>query len=362
MSPDPLSDDSTFSRQIIQDIRDSADKIGRTIRLMEVCGTHTVALRQHGIHSLLPDNIRLVSGPGCPVCVTPSGYIDNALELASSGKFIVASFGDMLKVPGTDGKSLSSLRGSGNVRVVYSPAELLQIAVEGGKPVVFLAIGFETTAPAIASSLRRALHAGIENLFLYTAFKTVPPALKALLNDDELTLDGFILPGHVSVILGRQGYLFLEEPSGLPSAITGFEPIDMLLGIRAVLAQILTGTRKVENMYPRAVREEGNRKAQDLINEVFTPSDELWRGIGTISQSGLALNELHRNYDAAVEFEIEPIADHDPPGCLCALVIQGKALPPECGLFAAGCTPDHPVGPCMVSSEGTCAAYLKYGE
>jgi hydrogenase expression/formation protein HypD len=327
---------------------------------MEVCGTHTVNLRKEGIHSLLPDNIRLISGPGCPVCVTPSTYIDNGISLIEEQGAVVATFGDMLKVPGTRGRSLQEFLGGGRVRMVYSPSELPEIGRECDGPVVFLGIGFETTVPAVASVFKRLFDEGTGTLSLYPAFKTVAPALQALLADPEHRIDGFLLPGHVSVIIGKDAYGFLN--GRIPAVITGFDALDMLDGIRMLLSQIRDGRKTVENAYPRAVSERGNVKAQQLIGEMLKPADSLWRGLGMIAKSGLSFRAPYDRLDAAAIFDLPPLENSDPPGCLCGRVIQGKALPIDCGLFGTDCTPEQPVGPCMVSSEGTCAAYLRFGE
>lgn len=353
--------DPVLAEKLNRSIHTLAGRLNRPVKLMEVCGTHTVSLRQHGIHSLLPHNITLVSGPGCPVCVTPSGYIDNAFELIEKHDCIVASFGDMLKVPGGDGRALSSIMGSNAVKMIYSPMDLAGVCEKASQPVVFLGIGFETTIPTVLAGLKRAVQSGTDNLFLYTAFKTVPPALDFLLAQSEIGVDGFILPGHVSVIIGSNAYALLRKENGIPGAITGFEPIDMLVGIRSLLTMLLSGERDVQNEYPRAVKDGGNSRALSLMNKMLRPYDAEWRGIGKISHSGLKLREAFTRHDAAVVFELPQESDHHAPGCLCAKVIQGLARPPECGFFGARCTPEDPVGPCMVSSEGTCAAYLRYG-
>jgi hydrogenase expression/formation protein HypD len=354
--------DRRLAAPLVEEIEKNASEIKKTVRIMEVCGTHTVAIRRSGVHSLLPQNILLVSGPGCPVCVTPTSYIDNALHLLETTGATVVSFGDMLKVPGSDGRNLASYLGSGRVRIVYSPAELLPIARASATEVIFLAIGFETTIPTVAAAFLRARRAGIENLFLYTAFKTVPPALHALLASPERNLDGFLLPGHVSVIIGQQPYLFLEQSGGVPGVITGFEPLDLLHGILAVLKQIARGEQRVENTYTRAVRPDGNPKAREIMDELLEPVDALWRGFGRIPASGMALRAAYWDADAQVHFCLPPLYNVEPPGCLCAQVLQGRVLPTECTLFGKRCTPERPVGPCMVSSEGTCAASLRYGD
>ena len=353
--------DAELVRPLVEEIRGLAGRVGRRIRIMEVCGTHTVELRRCGIPSLLPRNITLISGPGCPVCVTPTGYIDDALSLAADERAVVATFGDMLKVPGTRGESLSRHTGGGRVRMVYSPAEVLRLAEASDRPVVFLGIGFETTIPAVAAVFLKAHREGRRNVFLYPAFKAVVPALKALLADPRRAIDAFLLPGHVSVILGTEPYRFLERGGGLPAVVAGFEPLDMIYAILLILRQLVEGSRKVENAYPRAVKAEGNARARSVIDELTEPRDDLWRGLGWIPASGRGLRREFRAMDAAEAFGLPPLENHDPPGCLCGGVIQGKAAPPECSLFGRKCTPESPVGPCMVSSEGTCAAYLRYG-
>ncbi|MBT3275560.1 MAG: hydrogenase formation protein HypD, partial [Spirochaetales bacterium] len=296
MNLDSGFQNSAAAIHIVKDIEKSITTIRRPVRLMEVCGTHTVALRRHGIHSLLPDSIRLISGPGCPVCVTPAGYIDNALALVEKHGCIVASFGDMVKVPGSDGRTLSSHLGSGRVRILYSPSELPELCKATEAPVVFLAIGFETTIPVVVAGLKKAIDEGRTNIFLYTAFKTVPPALQFLLSDSSHNLDGFILPGHVSIIIGETGYKFLADE--IAGVITGFEPLDMLAGLRALLLQVEAGIRRIENEYPRAVRPDGNPRARDIIAEYLEPADAGWRAIGVIPSSGLSLKSEYGSYDA----------------------------------------------------------------
>ena len=356
-----MSGEGQLARGLVTEIETAAESIGRTVRIMEVCGTHTVELRKQGIQSLLPPTVSLVSGPGCPVCVTPSGYIDNALQLIAEGRACVATFGDLVKVPGASGRTLSSETGTGRVKIVYSPRELVGIARESRLPVVFLAVGFETTAPTILSALLEARESGVTNLFLYTAFKTVPPALRFLLANPDHGIDGFLLPGHVSVIIGSDAYSFLEGGSGRPGVITGFEGIDMLIGILWVLRQIAGGESRVQNAYPRAVKPGGNPRALELIARTLQPGDDRWRGLGSIPGASLGLKPWLEGSDAVREFDIPPALDVEPPGCLCSRVIAGMSTPPQCALFGTRCTPDDPVGPCMVSSEGTCAAYFRYG-
>lgn len=360
MNDKALTEEKRLAGSLVAEIEKVVKEIGRPVKLMEVCGTHTVELRKQGVHSLLPAKITLVSGPGCPVCVTPSGYIDNAISLAGSGEVVIASFGDMLRVPGSNGEALVSFSGTGGVRLVYSPLELLSLAAGEKKPVVFLGIGFETTIPAVIAVFRRAFEQRIANLFLYSAFKVIPPALRILAADPARRVDGFLLPGHVSVILGPEPYTFLEKKGGLPGVITGFEGLDMLLGVLMLLRQIARGENKVENAYPRAVKPGGNPKALRMMEEMLEPRDALWRGLGVIPASGLGLKAELSSLDAEKRFPLPEVREHDNPRCLCRKVITGEALPTDCSLFAAACTPDDPIGPCMVSSEGTCAAYLRY--
>jgi hydrogenase expression/formation protein HypD len=331
--------------------------LGRPVRIMEVCGTHTVALRATGVRSMLPAGLELLSGPGCPVCVTPAGFIDNALLLVERHGARLATFGDLLKVPATDGRTLAPYAAAGRVRMVYSPSELGSLAADDPSPLVFLGIGFETTAPAVASAfLADDLP---RNLLLYPAFKRVVPALAALIDDRDAGIDAFLLPGHVSTIIGAQAYALLE--GAVPGVIAGFEPVDLLHALLRALRQVARGTAHVENAYARAVRPEGNPKARATIGRLLQPGDELWRGFGIIPGGSLVLRPEHRRLDAAARFGLPPVVDRDPPGCRCADVLRGRAAPRDCGLFGGACTPDRPVGPCMVSSEGACAAQVKYG-
>jgi hydrogenase expression/formation protein HypD len=349
-------------RHLLESIAGHARTIGRPVQIMEVCGTHTVALRRTGVLSLLPDGVRLVSGPGCPVCVTPASYIENALRLIEEEDAVIATFGDMLKVPDRFGSSLSSYMGTDRVKIIYSPWELVEYAETAVRDIVFLGIGFETTIPAIATVFLEAFKKSISNLFLYPAFKLVPPALRALLGDDSFSIDGFLLPGHVSVIIGRKVYGFLCGEFRVPGVITGFEAEDLLAGIEALLGLIAGGECRVVNAYSRVVREEGNPKAVEVIRTLFEPADSLWRGFGYIPASGMNLKAEYEGIDAEKRFGIPPPVNTDPGTCLCGSIIQGKALPPDCPLFGSGCNPDRPSGPCMVSSEGACAAWFQYGD
>ncbi len=339
-----------------------AARRGRPVTLMEVCGTHTVSLFRTGARALLPTSLRLLSGPGCPVCVTSQGYLDAACALAARPEVTLATYGDMMRVPGSTG-SLERLRGAGaEIAVVFSARDALRLAREQpARQVVFLAVGFETTAPATAATLLAAEAAGVENFTILPGHKLVIPAMAALLEGGEVPVDGFLCPGHVSVVIGANAYRPIAERYGKPCAVAGFELVGMLEAIRALLAQLAAGEARVDNCYPAVVTAEGNRRAWDLVLSVFEPGDDAWRAMGVIPASGLALREPCRHFDARARFGVEFGPDVHPPGCLCGEVIQGKTSPADCGLFATECTPLAPVGPCMVSSEGTCAAWYRYG-
>jgi len=340
-------------------------QIGRPVRLMEVCGTHTVAIFRQGIRNLLPEGLSLISGPGCPVCVTAVEDIEKAMEISGKKDVIFTTFGDMMRVPGIK-KNLSEAKAEGNdIRVVYSPMDALKIASDNkGKKVVFFATGFETTSPSVAGTLFEAEKTGIENFYIYSVHKTVPPALDALLSSGVVMIDGFIMPGHVSAIIGTKPYGFVAEKYKKPSVITGFEAGDIIQGINMLLEQIASGRAEVEIQYKKVVREEGNPKAAALINEFFEPCDAYWRGIGTIPMSGLKLREKysHRDINSVIKVETSFVSGpQEPEGCSCGQILKGIKTPDECPLFAGVCTPENPVGACMVSTEGSCAAYYKYG-
>jgi hydrogenase expression/formation protein HypD len=346
-------------RQLAADIAAACD--GREIRIMEICGTHTVSLFRTGARSMLPDGLKLVSGPGCPVCVTSQAWIDLACQLAARDDVTIATYGDMVRVPGTAG-SLETLRARGaDVKIVYSARDALKIAREKpARQVVFLAVGFETTAPATAATVLAAQAAGLENFTILPGHKFVMPAMAALLADAEIPIDGFLCPGHVSVVLGTGAYEPIARDYHRPCVVAGFELEGMLAGIAALAAQVVAGEARVENVYTAVVRPEGNPAARALIQKVFHPGDDLWRALGTIPGSGMALREAFRDFDAMARFDLTMGPDVHPPGCRCGEVIQGKLTPAECKLFATTCTPQHPIGPCMVSSEGTCAAWFRY--
>ncbi len=347
------------AKRLAKNIRDRAD--GREITFMEVCGTHTMAIARNGIRGLLPDNITLISGPGCPVCVTPNRTVDYAIALSRKSDVIVTTFGDMMKVPGSSSNLDREHARGGDVRVVASTLEALAVADRyPEKKIVFLGVGFETTAPTVAVSLMEAKHRNLKNYSVLAAHKVMPPALEAL-SRGKVKIDGYICPGHVSTIIGSRPYEFLVEEFGIGCVIAGFEPLDILQGILMLVEQLVEGKPKVTIQYSRAVKTEGNPTALDAMYGVFEPCDSEWRGIGSIPGSGLKVKASYSDWDGEIQMSVEVEPTREPKGCLCGQVLQGIAKPPECRHFGKSCTPGNPVGPCMVSSEGTCAAYFKYG-
>jgi hydrogenase expression/formation protein HypD len=319
-------------------------------------------LDKAGLPALIPPNVRLLSGPGCPVCVTSIRDVDAALYMAGQENVVFATFGDMMRVPGTGGLNLQRLRAAGaDIRVISSAMDGIALAAAAGnREVLFMGIGFETTAPTVASMVRTARHRRIANLSVFSVHKVIPPALRLLITDPGLNLDGFLCPGHVSMIIGSGAYAMLPE-AGQAAVITGFEPIDILEGILMLLGQIESGKREVAIQYSRAVRPEGNLRAMALMEEVFEAGDAEWRGLGKIEQSGLFLRRTYSEFDARKRFSIPELASAEIPGCACGDILRGIKDPAECPLFRRLCTPANPVGPCMVSSEGTCAARYRYG-
>jgi hydrogenase expression/formation protein HypD len=350
--------DPAVAGRVIDAIHQTAT---RPMTFMEVCGTHTVAIAKNGLRNVLPESIKLLSGPGCPVCVTSNADIDTAIEFARQPGVIVTTFGDMMKVPGSR-SSLSREKADGrDVRIVYSPLDALALAGrEPDKQIVFIGVGFETTVPLIAAAIKRAAESGLDNFSVYSAHKTVPLALEALVNDPEVAVEGLILPGHVSSIIGLEPYRFLAEEYSVPSVITGFEPVDVLQGVWMLAKQLAESRAEIEIAYTRGVPEGGNPTALALIEEVFEPTDAEWRGIGVIPGTGLTIREEFASFDALKRVPVSPEPPKEIPGCQCGEVLRGVTLPYECRLFAKACVPEHPVGPCMVSSEGSCAAYYRY--
>jgi hydrogenase expression/formation protein HypD len=351
--------DPEVARRLVERIHAESS---RPVRLMEVCGTHTVAIFRNGIRKLLPETVTLISGPGCPVCVTSTTEIDKAIHLASQD-CTVTTFGDLMRVPGSR-TSLGLEKAAGaDVRVVYSSFEALKLArANPSRKVVFLAVGFETTAPTIAATLKEAKRQGVKNFSIFCAHKIIPPAVAALLASGELRIDGFICPGHVTSIIGTAPYEPVAQGYGTPCVICGFEPLDILQTILRLVELIQAGTPAVEIQYRRGVAPVGNPKALEVMWEVFEPADTEWRGLGVIPGSGLALREPYRHLDAAEHFDLAVPRAKDPKGCACGDILRGVKTPPECPLFRKRCHPRSPIGPCMVSSEGTCAAYYKYAD
>jgi hydrogenase expression/formation protein HypD len=332
------------------------------LRLMEVCGTHTMAIFRHGIRNILPETITLLSGPGCPVCVTAQKDIDAFVAVSRQPDVIVTTFGDLMRVPGS-GTTLAGQKGAGaDVRMVYSVFDAVAIARQNpDKQVVFCAVGFETTIPTIAAAVLMAADEGVTNFSIYGANKLTPPALAALMTTPGVSIDGFILPGHVSVITGVDAYRSVFETHKVPSVITGFEPIDILHAVLMLVRQNESGVPALENAYARAVRESGNPKAREVMHQVFTVGDAAWRGIGLIKNSGMELKPDFKGFDAGARFELNLTDVAEPKGCACGEILMGLKTPVACALYKKVCTPLTPVGPCMVSSEGACAAYYNYG-
>ncbi len=349
-------------KEMLDELRRLADLWGKPLKLMEVCGTHTVAIFRHGIRDVIPDNISLISGPGCPVCVTSIGDVDSAIAISRIPGVILGTFGDMMRVPGGT-ESLNDARSEGaDVRIFYSPLDALRLALENpGREVVFFATGFETTSPLIAATVAEAEKRDVKNFSLCTVHKLVPPALKALLDSPDVKVDGFILPGHVSTIIGKRPYGFIAEEYRKPGVITGFDAEDIIEGILMLLLQLSRKRAEVEIQYTKVVREEGNPRAVSLIEEFFEPCDAYWRGLGTIPGSGLRLREGYRRFDAMRRFDPKVAYHPEPEACSCGDVLRGVKIPSECPMFGTACTPESPVGACMVSTEGSCAAYYRYG-
>jgi len=332
----------------------------KEIVLMEVCGGHTMAIHRFGLHSLLPSNIQLISGPGCPVCVSGQHFIDTAMAYSKLPGVIITTYGDLIRVPGSY-TSLEKERANGSdIRIVYSVLESLEIAKNNPeKMVVFLGIGFETTAPATAAAILQAKQENILNFFVLSAHKVMPPVIKALV-EEGVKIDGFIAPGHVSAITGTAIFDELASVCGLGVVVSGFEPVDMMQAILMLVMQIESGKQRVEVQYQRVVHPEGNKTAQRMLEEVFELRDDQWRGLGMIPKSGLKIREELKAFDAEVQFDVEIPASTEPKGCICGQILRGLKTPIDCPLFGKKCTPSDPIGACMVSGEGTCATYYKY--
>ncbi|MDD4601301.1 Hydrogenase maturation factor HypD [bioreactor metagenome] len=334
----------------------------RPLRLMEVCGTHTVAIFKAGIRQMLPVEIELVSGPGCPVCVTPNEYLDTAIAYSRQSDVIITTFGDMLRVPGTETTLLDARAQGGDIRIVYSPLDSLEIAkANPAKKVIFLAVGFETTAPTAAATILTAKQQNLSNFFVLSAHKLVPPALEALLAMPHVKVDGFLLPGHVSAIIGLAPYEILGTQHNIPTVVAGFEPLDILRSVYMLVKQVIEGRAEIENQYSRIVPIDGNKAARQVLEQVYQPCDAVWRGLGKIPGSGLELKSGYNEFDALAHLPVKVGHSQEPRGCRCGEVLSGIVKPTACPLFGTACQPEHPVGACMVSVEGSCAAWYKYG-
>ncbi len=359
--------DPLIAEKIVDSIKNKSERIykrdGKRVSMMEVCGTHTMAIAKSGIRALIGDYVNLISGPGCPVCVTSQGDIDRIIEFSKFKDVIITTFGDMIKVKGSSGKDLSEIRVSGgDVRVVYSPLDAVKIAEETpDKNIVFVGVGFETTAPTVAAAVKTAKKNNVNNFFVAPLFKLVPPALDFLLSSKLCEIDAFILPGHVSVIIGKNAYDFIEKKYQIPSVISGFEPLDILRTVDLILEAVFDRTDFIGLEYSRAVSDEGNRVAIDILAEVFAPSDAYWRAVGVIKKSGYVFSKDYEKFDAFKKYGIKYVEKPEPKGCACGRILLGMAKPSECSLFGKLCTPENAVGPCMVSSEGACAAWYRYG-
>lgn len=358
--------DEYRNRDLVQGIaghlREMTVSSSRVMTFMEVCGTHTMSIYQYGLRGLLPPEIRLISGPGCPVCVTPNSYLDKAIAISRLPDVIVTTFGDMLRVPGTSSSLMEERAKGADIRIVYSPLDVVKLAeANPHQKVVFFGVGFETTAPTIAGSIITAQQKGITNYLVLASHKTMPTPMAALASDPELAIDGFICPAHVSAIIGAHAYEPLATVHGRPCVITGFEPADIMQGVSMLVHQVIAGESRVEIQYSRAVKPDGNPKAREVMDQVFEPCDAEWRGLGVIPGSGLKIRDEFAGFDAELMFPLEVEPSREPVGCRCGDVLKGKLAPFDCPLFASICTPESPVGACMVSTEGTCAAAFKYG-
>ena len=345
-----------------QKVIDAACKeLGRRINVMEVCGTHTVAIFRNGIKSILPEGLKLLSGPGCPVCVTDQSYIDTVLQLADRDDCIIATYGDMIRVPGKGG-SLETKQSKAGVKVVLSSEDALQLAKDNPeKKIVFVAVGFETTTPATAVAVMEAAEQNIGNFYILSSHKLVVPAMRALLSAKNNNIDAFLCPGHVSVITGYGVFREIVDDFNRPCVVAGFEAMQIIEGLAEICRQLTAGRAELKSMYSAVVTEQGNTAAQKIVAECFEPADGYWRGLGNIEKSTLRLKDKYSRFDAIRQFDIDEIPSVEPTGCRCGEVLCGLIDPPECGLFATSCTLDDPVGACMVSTEGACAAWFKYG-
>lgn len=350
-------------RTILQRISHTAEALPH-VKFMEICGGHTHTIYRHGFEQLLPKNIEMVHGPGCPVCVLPMGRMDDAQHLATQPDVILTAFGDMMRVPGSHGSLLDSRAQGADIRMVYSPLDALAIAkANPNKEIIFFAVGFETTAPSTALTLRAARAQNVKNFTVFCNHVVVGPPIRAILESDDVQLNGFVAPGHVSTIIGQEGYQFIIDEFNKPVVTAGFEPVDLLAAIAMLAEQVADGRCEVENQYTRVVTQTGNRQAQDLLAETFTLRDTFeWRGLGHIPQSAYRVSDDYAEWDTENRFAIPGFLVEDPKACQCGEVLRGALKPWECKVFGKSCTPEHPIGTCMVSSEGACAAYYTFGQ
>ncbi len=351
------------AEKLLERLRVAAQAVKEDIAFMEVCGTHTTSAFRCGLPTVMPPNVRLISGPGCPVCVTSQGDIDRLIDLGSRQDVILCTYGDMLRVPGRRGNLETARTRGRRIEVVYSSMDALKRAIdEPDQQVVFAAVGFETTAPATAAAVCEAQRRNVQNFSVLASHKRIIPAMRALLTDEEIpSIHGFLCPGHVSVIIGSEIYRPIVDEFNVSCVIGGFEPTQLISSLLCLTELVLNRQTALVNQYREAVRPEGNPRALALLAEVFEPGDARWRGMGIIPESGLVLRDKYRHFDAVQRFELSEPDEHEPPGCICGKVISGAALPVQCKLFGRACTPVSPIGPCMVSSEGTCSAWFKYG-
>ena len=351
------------AEKLLERLRVAAQAVKEDIAFMEVCGTHTTSAFRCGLPTVMPPNVRLISGPGCPVCVTSQGDIDRLIDLGSRQDVILCTYGDMLRVPGRHGNLETARTRGRRIEVVYSSMDALKRAIEEpDQQVVFAAVGFETTAPATAAAVCEAQRRNVQNFSVLASHKRIIPAMRALLTDEEIpSIHGFLCPRHVSVIIGSEIYRPIVDEFNVSCVIGGFEPTQLISSLLCLTELVLNRQTALVNQYREAVRPEGNPRALALLAEVFEPGAARWRGMGIIPESGLVLRDKYRHFDAVQRFELSEPDEHEPPGCICGKVISGAALPVQCKLFGRACTPVSPIGPCMVSSEGTCSAWFKYG-
>jgi hydrogenase expression/formation protein HypD len=349
-----------LARRLAEQIAQLTDQ---PLKLMEVCGGHTHTIFKYGIEDLLPPNIEMIHGPGCPVCVIPLGRVDDSISIALQPGVIFTTFGDMMRVPGSNTSLLDAKAAGADVRMVYSPLDALKIAKKNPeRHVVFLALGFETTAPSTAMTVLQAAKDGVENFSVFCNHIMIVPALKAMLDSPDLKLDGFLGPGHVSTVIGTRCYDFVCDEYGKPLVVSGFEPLDILQSVYLIVKQVVEGRAEVENQYSRVVLRDGNQKALEVIFDVFEPRDYFeWRGLGSIDRSGMKLSSKYAAFDAELKFAVPGMRIADPKACQCGEILKGVKKPWECKVFGTACTPETPIGSCMVSSEGACAAYYNFG-